>query len=446
MSWMQTTGVEGRRRKLGIRSLLRIAVFGGACVWAVPAVAQADRVAGARAAVAANRQDASASLALGRALRRAGVYRAAINELRRGMMLRDGRKGDVAVALRHEVARTYVDQGDFNGARRACGDVGLLAEGKAMQHACLAEAHMIRKRASDALPEVERALALAPGLYEARVVEGYAKWMAGREAEAEQILRSAGAAEANRTEAWIALGRLLSATGRGPQAIEAAEKAYAADGSDPEASLALGRALRAGPRAISVLEASIRGKPSSGPAHARLAEVLFELGKLEQAEPEVRLALRSGSVDAEWHALLAEILVRRGQPDGALAAASDALRLVPNNARAKLAQADAYAAKKDIDLAIEAYQSAFSYGRSQPTALVRAARACLDNQRETTARGFADRATQLFPKWGPGWEVSGDIAVKSGEVETAKQAYRRALAAEGPVDRARVQAALAKLR
>jgi tetratricopeptide (TPR) repeat protein len=384
-------------------------------------------------------------LALGRALRRAGVYQAALNELRRGMMLRDGRKGEVAVALRHEVALTLVDQGDFNGARRACADIGLLSEGKAMQHACLAEAHMIRKRASDALPEVESALALSPGLYEARVVEGYAKWMTGQEAEAEQILLAAGAAEKSRTEAWIALGRLRAATGRGAQSVEAFEKAVAADGSDPEASLALARALPASERAVALLESSIRGKPTSGPAHARLGEVLFELGRIEQAESEVRLALRSGAVDADWHALLAELLVKRGQADAALASAADALRLVPNSARAKLAQADAYAAKKDIDLAIEAYQSAFSFGRSQPTALVRAARACLDNQRETTARGFAERSTEAFPSWGPGWEVTGDIAVKSGENELAKRAYQRALAAQGPVDRARVRAALAKL-
>lgn len=414
--------------------------------WAGPARAQAHRVAEARAAVAANKKDAEASLELGRTLRRAGVYQAAVHELRRGSLLRDARSGPTAVAIRYELARVFIDQGEFRDAVRACEALQHVAGGTAMAHACLAEAHMTRKRASDALPEVEKALKLSPDLYEAKVVQGYALWQAGQESKAEAVLREAAQAQPGRVQAWLALGRLHRTMGRREAALQAFEKAHGADGDDPVAAHALASLLDADARAVGVLEAAIRSRPSFGPAHARLAEVLAEMGQLERAEQEARLALRAPPVDTDWHAILAEVLVARGQHDAALSAAAQALAKVPNHARAKLAQADALAAKGDIDLAIEAYQAAFSNGRTQPTALVRGARACLQHNRETTARGFADRAVQLFPKWGPAWAVAGDIAAKAGETDRAREAYRKALAGEGPVDRARVQEALGALR
>lgn len=414
--------------------------------WGQAAWAQAHRVAEARAAVAADKKDAAASLALGRTLRRAGVFQAAVHELRRGILLGDARSGPTAIALRYELARVYMEQGQFREAVRACEALAPISGGRAMAHACLAEAHMTRKRASDALPEVEEALKLSPNLYEAKVVEGYAKWQAGKEQEADSILRAATQAQPDRVEGWLALGRLLRTLGKGDEALQAFEKAYAADGDDAVAAHALASLLPANARAIGVLEAAIRARPTYGPAHARLAEVLSEVGRLEQAEQEARLALGAPPVDAEWHAILAEVLVKRGQFDAALAAAADALRKVPNSARAKLAQADALAAKGDIDVAIEAYQEAFSNGRNSPTALVRGARACLEQSRETTARGFAERAVQAFPKWGPAWEVAGDIAAKAGERDRARQAYQKALAGQGPVDRARIQKALRSLQ
>jgi len=410
--------------------------------WGQQAWAQAHRVAEARASVAANEKGAEASLTLGRVLRRAGVFQAAEHELRRGSLLSTARKGPVAVAIRYELARVFIDQGRFREAKRACQALRAVSGGRAMSHACLAETHMIRKRASDALPEAERALASSPNLYEAKVVQGYALWQSGQEGKAEAVLREAAKQEPDRVEAWLALGRLMRTFRREPEARQAFEKAYAADGEHAVAAHALASMLPKDARAVRILQAAVRARPSYGPAHARLAEVLLAQGREAQAEQEARLALRATPVEPDWHAVLAEVLVRRGQYDAALSAAADALRKVPNSARGKLAQADALAAKGEIDLAIESYQAAFSHGRTRPTALVRGARACLEQRRVTTARGFAERAVQLFPDWAPAWGVRGDIAAHEGDKKTAREAYQKALAGKGTIDRVRVRKAL----
>jgi tetratricopeptide (TPR) repeat protein len=422
-----------------------VLAFALAGLSSVPAMAQAHRVAEARAAVASHRQDAAASLALGRALRRAGLHQEAMHELQRGSLIAGARTGPVALDLRYELARVHMEQGSFREALHACELLKATAGGAAMGHACLGETHMTRQRASDALPEVQRALALTPGLYLATVVLGDAQWLEGRAAEAEGSFRAATQTDPGRAEAWLSLGRLMAYLNRPAEALQAMEKAYAADAEDAVVAHALASLLPSGDRAVGVLEGAIRSRPTHGPSHARLAEVLLDLGRLERAEQEARLALGTSPVEADWHAVLAEVLIRRGQFDPALAAAADALRRVPNSARGKLAEADALAAKGEIDLAIESYQAAYGFGRTQPTALVRGARACLAQGRGTTARGFAQRAVEAFPKWGPAWEVVGDIASKEGDKEKARQAYQKALQGEGPVDRARIQAALRSL-
>ncbi|MCA9630348.1 MAG: hypothetical protein KC766_21910, partial [Myxococcales bacterium] len=92
------------------------------------------------------------------------------------------------------------------------------------------------------------------------------------------------------------------------------------------------------------------------------------------------------------------------------------------------------------------YELAYGYAHDDPSPLVHAARACLEHDRPTTGRAFAERATQEYPKWGPAWEIAGDIAVVQKDRGPARAAYKRALSAEGPVDKARVKRKLAALK
>src|SRR5262245_4492577 len=132
----------------------------------LPGVArgQESQIEGLRAAVKTQPTDAQASLALGRALRRAGRVQEALAELRRGVNL--ARSGQLD--LHWEIARTLEMRGDFGQTMIQCKVIGALppdpgrgksaADIAAAGHACAAEAHLLWKRASEALTETAQAL------------------------------------------------------------------------------------------------------------------------------------------------------------------------------------------------------------------------------------------------------------------------------------------------
>ena len=409
--------------------------------------AQAHRESAAREATVRNPSDANASLALGRVLRRAGAYDAALAELRRGSMLPAARAVPISTRMRREIALAYLDQGKFQPAMTACRQLLGLQGAEALAHVCIAETHMLHKRATEALPEIAKAQALSPALYEAKVVEGYARWQEGSTSQAEAAFRSAGAADSSRPEAWLGLGRFLLANTRKTEALDAFEKAVSADSEGPDALYALASGLPATERSATLLRQAVTGRPSFGAAHARLAEVLFGLSRLQDAEQEARASLQCPGVESDWHVILGEIQLRRGQAADALQAAQAALKLVANNARAKLLLADAHAARHDIDLAIEAWQASFNLAHTNPTPLVHGALGCLANQRETTAKAFADRATQGFPQHAPAWDAAGDVAAKAGDKTAARAAWTKAIAAtDGTVVRDAIRRKIATLK
>ena len=73
-----------------------------------------------------------------------------------------------------------------------------------------------------------------------------------------------------------------------------------------------------------------------------------------------------------------------------------------NSAAATMLVADGQAKKGELDLALEAYQAAWGLDHGDPTPLVHASEACHTGGRDTSARAFGIKATQEFPKWGPG--------------------------------------------
>jgi uncharacterized protein HemY len=101
-----------------------LVLFAPLFLCSVTSFAQEHRLKDLRDAAHAAPQDAQASLALGRALRRAGHYNEALGELRRGLALADSRSGPSAAALRYEVARVYIDDHRFREALGACQALG----------------------------------------------------------------------------------------------------------------------------------------------------------------------------------------------------------------------------------------------------------------------------------------------------------------------------------
>ncbi len=414
-------------------------------VWAgLIALAVATPAVGEDLAAAAKKppKDPEAALALGRSLRRAGMFDEGVRVLR-GAALRA--QGELSVAARYEAARTLIAANRQKDALREC--QGIKARSKVRWETCFAEAQLLWKRASLALPAAERALAESPDNYDALVAKGRAQRMLGKNAESEAAFKAAIVKDGSRFEAPMFYSELLSGLGRGTETVAALRKAHAAAPEEPEPTLALASELPAGAEATKLLLDALSIRPKYGPAQARLGDVHLELGKVAEAETAFRAAIAINAKVADWQAGLARALVAKNDWDEALKASAVALKLVGNHGLAMLAEADATAGKGEIDLAIEAYEKAASFTRDSPNPLVHAARACLRQNRPTTARAFADRATQSFEAFAPAWLVLGDVAVATKDKGAAKQAYQKALSApRGSIDKAEVKKKLAAIK
>jgi tetratricopeptide (TPR) repeat protein len=428
------------------RAALVLLVAGAAAVVPTPAAAQESAVAPLRDAAKRAPTDPAASLALGRALRRAGRFAEAAGELGRGANLGAAAKTGLVTQLRYELARTRIDERNLGAALAVCSGI----PSKGLVAACRAEAYLFQNRAAEALPEAQKALGLEAGLYEAKVAEGRSLGLQGKVADAEAALRAAIATADGRPEAHQHLGLLLAAQqGKRDAAIVELRKARAADAGDPVIALALGEALLVAGHAREAREqlaAATQLRPRYAAAHAALAQVALEAGDVPAAEAAAGEAMKLDKTSFSAHVALGRVRLAQSRWDEALKQGDAARKLLPNAAAGELIVADAYAGKGDIDLAVEAYQKAHGLDRTDPAPLVRAARAATAAGRLTTAKGFADRATTDFPAWAPAWVELGDVQVKLGDKPRARAAYETALKTSGPIDRDAVKRKLAAAR
>lgn len=379
---------------------------------------------------------ASVALAVGRAERRAGAYKEAVQDLRRAAGFTSGNR-DAALQASYELARISIDRRDFSLAMAQCKSLGQKPSGAALGHACAAEAFLLWRRGSEALAESRRALAIAPRLYEAKVAEGRARVLELSEAEAASVLEDAISIAPERVEARLALAELHALLGRADAAVSDARAALSKDEQSPEAHAMLGRVLPAGPEAAGELEAALKIRPNYSEALARLADVQIAMGQLDRARESAERALKSDPNDASMRIVVGRVALAEAKPEAAHVEAKAALAILPNLASAKLLDADAYAKEHEIDLALESYQAAYGLDRTDPTPLVRASAACRAEGRDTSARAFADKATREFPNYAPGWLALGDALVAQKESAEAKQAYAQAASkARGAVESA----------
>lgn len=427
-----------------MRGLTFAVVMVASCTLGQAAIAQESQVSGLQAAAKSSPTDPSAALALGRALRRAGHPVQALAELRRGIGV-SAAHPDVLVQLHWEVARTQVDRRDFAQAMTACQVLGKLPGAAAEGHACAAEAHLVWQRSTEALDETALALAKDPKCYEAKLAEGKAYEFAVDPVKAEASLRAATTLKSDGVEAHVVLGRLLVRNGRHDEGVSELRQALQMDPNGPDALYELGVALAPSAESLSTLDHATRERPSFSDAWLALGNQELAAGRLIEARRAGDAALHADSSSVGPYVLLGKVALADNRPEDAIHAGEAALKLVANSAPAKLIIADGDAKQGELDLALEAYQAAWGLDHSDPTPLVHAAEACHAGGRDTSARAFGLKAAQEFPKWGPAWAVLGDALAAQGEKPSARDAYQKALAGEGPVDRNAVQRKLSAL-
>ncbi|HEX3769393.1 MAG TPA: tetratricopeptide repeat protein [Polyangiaceae bacterium] len=417
------------------------------------ASAQESRVAELRAASRSRPGDGAASLAYGRALRRAGHLADAITELHRGFAVAGGSK-DMATQLHWEAARAYADKHDLPRATASCHELekkkgaGPESTPTPESHACTAMAYLSWQRASEALTEAAACLADDPSNFEAKLAEGRAYELELKPADAEASLRAAVAMRsgADGEEAHAALGRVLWREGKRDEGIAELRRALNFDPFDPDALFELGSALTT-PDRRGYLEAATRERPSFVEAWLALGTLLVEANDLAGAKAAADTVnkIEAGNVPAL--VLAGKVAMAQGHADEALKDGQAALKIVPNNAAAMLLVADADGQKGDLDAAIEAYQTAWGLDHGNPLPLLHASALCHASGRDTSARAFASKLAQEFPAFAPGWDALGDALAGQKETAAARDAYGKALSApDGAVDRAAVSRKLAALR
>jgi tetratricopeptide (TPR) repeat protein len=393
-----------------------------------PARAQESQLDALRAAARAAPRDPLAALALGASLRRADRLPDALAELRRGIAIAGS--PDALRLLEWEVVRVEGDRHDFLQTMASCKP--LKASGDA--HACAAFAHLVRQRATEALEETALALAKDPHSYEAKVEEGRAYELELDTAQAEKSLREAIADHGDRAEAHEVLGRVVRKGGRLDVAIAELRQAVALDPAGPDGLYELASSIPPGDESVRLLERATHERLTFVEAWLALGSQQLAAGRLSEAKKAAEAILRINSHSAGAYVLAGKVALAEGRTDDAIAAGQAALANMANSAAAKLLVADGNARKGEIDAALEAYQAAWGLDHADPTPLVHASEACHARGRDTSARAFGVRATQEFPRWAPGWVALGDALAAQAEMAAARDAYRKALTLDGPVD------------
>jgi tetratricopeptide (TPR) repeat protein len=357
----------------------------------------------------------------------------------------------VALRVDWERERLEYDRRDYFKAIQVCKDMASLP-GKVgagpQEHACLAAAELVRQRATEALTETALSLAKDPRCFEAKLAEGRAYTLQLDGAHAEASLRAAMGLQPQSVEPFLELGRVLEREGKHDDAVADLRSAVQLDPHGPDALYALAAVMGpwGGAERLDLLKRATDERPGFLEAWLALGTGYIDANRPSDAKAAASAALQVDATSAPARILLGKIALTEGHPDEAIENGRAALKVMANSAAATLLVADGQAKKGDLDLALESYQAAWGLDHGDPTPLVHASEACHAGGRDTSARAFGVKATQEFPKWGPGWAALGDALASQTERQAARDAYRKALASDGLPSPGGVQAKLAALQ
>jgi len=390
------------------------------------------------AAARANRRDAAALTAYGRALLRAGRHREAERQLRSAARLQPG-----DLQALYAVAEVAFARMDYQAARNACRPIERAARESVLARVCRARAFLVWNRAGRAFEELEAAIALEPGNFDALFALGEAHRLRANVAEAEPAYRAAIAIDATRYEPHLGLGRLFAAAEREADARRELREASSLDADNPEIQYELGM-LSAGAERLALLGGAAAGRPGWGEAQLALGEARLAARDLEGARAAFEAALAANERLSSAHTGLGRILQEQGDLGGAEEAYRRALELVSNTAGAELALGQLMESTERISEAFGHFERAATIDPSDPSGLLAAARLALRQERMTTAAGYLDqlRRNPRFQNLSEALALYGDVLAAGGDRARARQMYEEALGGTGEVDRARIQAAL----
>lgn len=396
---------------------------------ALSANAQESDLAALRAAPAT---DASAQLRLGRALRRAGHFDDALRALRTAS------RGPTRAEALYEIARVRFDQGNFREARTACNAM----PAGVMRHVCMARAHLVWQRPSQAEREIAAAQRIESGNAELKLVIADAMRISGRMTDAEAAYREAAAALANRAEPHLGLGAILETANRLDDARQAYQRAVDADPKDPVAALALGRLLRRlrqNDAALPLLQRANNDRPDWPDALVALGELHLARNSLDDAQRALARAVQLNPNQPGAQSGLGRVHLRAGRLQDAEAPLRAAIQQVANDGESRAALAELLGRTERGEEALDEWNRAIDLMPTDPAPRMRAAEQARRMRLDTLARAYLDRILSEDAQHAPALLMRADIAFDEGDRRSARQLYQQALAGRGEIDRARAQ-------
>lgn len=220
-------------------------------------------------------------------------------------------------------------------------------------------------RAADALPLVDRALALDPDYANAYNTRGSLLKALGRFLEAEKAFRQTLSRRADHAEAWANLGATLVELRRYADAEKASRRALAQRPDYPRALVNLGVALRHLGRwqeAAASQEKALSLAPDMPDAWGELGLCCTALGDPAGGRQAQEKALSIDPTYAEAAVNLSLDLVNSGDVPGARAALSRALSIRPGFARALYNDALLAMVQGDLDVGWTRHEARFDSG------------------------------------------------------------------------------------
>lgn len=413
-----------------------------AALWASSAsvgMAQESALEGLRATARANARDGAAQSAYGHALLRAGHYRAAGRALRTAARLQGN-----SPEAHYMVAEVAFAQLDYRGARSACRPIERASPNSTLARVCRARAFLVWNRSGRAFEELEAALAADATNFDALYALGEAHRLRAAVSDAEQAYRRAVAVDATRAEPHHGLGRLYSAANRRDDSVAALRRAIALDADDPAIQFDLGLIL-GGPEGLLLLRAAAANRPAWDDSQLALGDAALAAGEQAEARTAFTRAIELDARLAPAHTGLGRVLATAGENDAAEAAFMQSLELVANSAETVVELGRLYEAMGRNQDAFDQYSHAHDLDPQNPRGLLAAAALALRRGRDVLASGYLDRLMRRHPNLAAALALYGDVMAARSNRPRAREYYERALAAEGEVDRARVQEALRTL-
>jgi tetratricopeptide (TPR) repeat protein len=246
----------------------------------------------------------------------------------------------------------------------------------------------------------ERACSLLPG--DASCIIGSAKTaqQLGETKEALEQARKAYAISPDDPQILIGLGDILAENGSLDKAIQVYDRAMRISEQSSEIRLARSKLLLRADRpheSIADLEQLVDRDPDHHEAWATLANAYTTIGEFEEGLQAAQQAVNISPTNLNYRFQVAKLCRQSGQLDRALEILSKIEHEAPGRADIACEKGIVYEERRELDLAIDAYNRALAINSHDPDTVIRAGLLLKQMKAYEESAALLERGTELIP-------------------------------------------------